>query len=98
MLLLAGPLALPVLTALCQPQSFAVFSEWEAISELLANTALLALLAVLVAAPLGAVLAVAVARGPALPARLRGEGLFCRSSDSRPAWCPARPRSSATSA
>lgn len=68
-LLLAGPLVTPVLTALCQPQSFVVFTEWERLGELLANTVLLALLAVLVAVTLGTVLAVAVARGPAVPAR-----------------------------
>lgn len=65
---LAGPLLPPVLTALCQPQSFAAFAEWDRLGSLLFNTLLLALLAVVVAAPLGSLLAVVIARGPVVPA------------------------------
>lgn len=67
---LVGPLLPPVLTALCHPDSFAAFTEWGRLASLLANTALLALLAVGVAVPLGSLLALAIARGPAFPARL----------------------------
>lgn len=68
LVLLAGPLLPPVLTAVCQPDSIQAFAEWDRLASLLANTALLAVIAVAVAVPLGTVLAVAVARGPALPA------------------------------
>lgn len=68
-LLFAGPLLPPVLTAVCQPTAFAAFAEWDRLGSLLANTLLLALLAVVIAVPLGTLLAVAVARGPAVPAR-----------------------------
>lgn len=69
-LLLAGPLLPPVFTTLCQPQSFAAFTEWDRLGSLLLNTALLALLAVIVAVPLGTLLAIVTARGPTAPARL----------------------------
>lgn len=69
LLLLAGPLLPPALTALCQPNSFAAFAESDRLASLLSNTLLLALLAVAVAVPLGTLLAVAIARGPATPAR-----------------------------
>jgi len=67
---LVGPLLPPVLTALCHPDSFAAFAEWDRLAALLTNTALLALLAVGVAVPLGTLLAVVIARGPAFPSRL----------------------------
>lgn len=73
LLLLAGPLLPPVLTAVCHRDSARAFAESDRLGSLLANTALLAVVAVAVAVPLGTVLAVAVARGPTVPGRvLRG--------------------------
>lgn len=68
--LLAGPLLVPVLAEVCRPGAFAAYAEWDRLASLLSNTALLALLAVAVAVPLGSLLAVVVARGPAVPARI----------------------------
>ncbi len=70
LLLLAGPLLPPVLSELFRPGAFAAFAEWDRLASLLANTALLALIAVAVAVPLGSLLAVVVARGPTFPARV----------------------------
>jgi iron(III) transport system permease protein len=67
--LTVGPL-LPVLTALCQPHAIDAFAEWDRLASLLLNTALIAVLAVAVAVPLGSLLAAVIARGPAFPARV----------------------------
>lgn len=69
LVLLAGPLLPPVLSAVLSPHALDAFAEWDRLGALLSNTALLTLFAQLVAVPLGSLLAVVTARGPAVPAK-----------------------------